>query len=196
MRDEMLQELTRAMDRHDSETGSHSRRVAGLVQRTLGELNWCGPDTELIVRAAAVHDIGKLEVSGAVLNKSGPLAPAEWRDIERHVTLGAKWLAAYPHTDQIVTIVRHHHERWDGSGYPSGLAGEQIPFGARVIAVADSFDAMTSDRPYRAAMPARRAAAILRVGRWKQWDGSVVDAFLRVVQVRHTEQRESVLACA
>ena len=103
--------------------------------------------------------------------------------METHPGRGAELLARYPDFARGVAIVRHHHERWDGQGYPDRRAGIDIPFGARVIAVADSFDAMTSDRPYRPGMPVERAAQILREGRGTQWDAQIVDAFLRTAAV-------------
>ena len=101
--------------------------------------------------------------------------------MKTHPQRGAELLARYPDFARGVEIVRHHHERWDGKGYPAGLAGFEIPFGARVIAVADSFDAMTSDRPYRRGMPPETAAQILRDGRGQQWDAQLVDAFLESI---------------
>lgn len=101
--------------------------------------------------------------------------------METHPDRGAGLLARYPDFAPGVDIVRYHHERWDGAGYPHGLKGQEIPFGARVIAVADSFDAMTSDRPYRPGMPVSRAVEILRAGRGQQWDPAIVDAFLRSI---------------
>jgi HD-GYP domain-containing protein (c-di-GMP phosphodiesterase class II) len=104
--------------------------------------------------------------------------------MEEHPVTGATLLKRYQDFTRGVALVRHHHESWDGTGYPDRLKGTEIPFGARVIAVADSFDAMTSDRPYRAGMPVGRAAAILRTGRGQQWDAALVDALLRSASVR------------
>jgi len=166
----------------DPETGSHARRVTRLVIGTLAVMGSRSPEWKPIVWAASLHDIGKLGIPQSILCKPGLLTREERRLIEQHATLGAELLSRFSALDQVVEIVRHHHECWDGTGYPHRLAGAQIPFGARVIAVADSFDAMTSDRPYRPAMTAERALAILEVGRWQQWDGAVVDAFVRALQ--------------
>jgi HD-GYP domain-containing protein (c-di-GMP phosphodiesterase class II) len=184
------------MELWDPETASHSRRVARLVRGLLSELGCSGAEGESIIWAAAVHDVGKLAVSRAVLAKPGRLDGAERRAVERHAAMGGEWLARFPHLELIRESVRHHHERWDGGGYPDGLAGLEIPFGARVIAVADSFDAMTSNRPYRPAMSIHQAAAVLRVGRWQQWDGSLVDSFLRVIARQQAATPETWLACA
>jgi HD-GYP domain-containing protein (c-di-GMP phosphodiesterase class II) len=140
-----------------------------------------GAEVDLIISAARVHDIGKIGVPDHILNKPGPLTPEERAIMETHPVLGADLLLRYPDFMRGVDIVRHHHESWNGTGYPSKLAGYAIPFGARVIAVADSYDAMTSDRPYRRGMTPARAAQILREGRGKQWDTSIVDAFLESI---------------
>jgi len=133
------------------------------------------------VAAARVHDIGKIGVPDAVLNKPGQLDPQERSLMETHADHGAELLRRHSGFARGVEIVRHHHESWDGTGYPHRLAGTAIPFGARVLAVADSYDAMTSDRPYRIGMAPQKAAAILRAGRGRQWDAPLVDAFLRSV---------------
>jgi putative nucleotidyltransferase with HDIG domain len=178
---ETLKRWKQAMELRDPGTGSHSHRVTRLVTGTLAELGCPGPEAEPIIWAASIHDIGKLGISNTVLAKQGSLTAQERTVIEQHATLGAELLACYPELGQVAEIIRHHHEQWNGRGYPDRLAGKEIPFGGRVIAVADSFDAMTSDRPYRLAMPVEHAVAILYAGRWHQWDGEIVDAFLRVI---------------
>jgi HD-GYP domain-containing protein (c-di-GMP phosphodiesterase class II) len=158
----------------------------------LTELALRGPEADLIITAARVHDIGKIALPDHILNKLGQLEPEEWTIMERHPVVGAEFLARYPDFRRGVEIVRHHHERWDGTGYPDGISGTAIPIGARVIAVADSFDAMTSDRPYRNGMPLRKAAQILRDECGMQWDAEIVDAFLRSIAERLVEEaRES-----
>jgi len=149
-----------------------------------------GPEVDLILAAARVHDIGKIGVPDAILNKAGRLTEEERATMEQHPVRGAALLQRYRDFVRGVAVVRHHHERWDGTGYPDGLAGMDIPFGARVIAVADSYDAMTSDRPYRTGMPIPKAAAILREGRGAQWDATIVDAFLRTI-ADHQGQAET-----
>ncbi len=180
---QMLENMADTVDLRDPYTGGHSRRVAEYCAAILREMGLHGPEVDLIVTAARVHDIGKIGVPDAVLNKPGPLTPEERAVMEQHPTKGADLLKRHGTFARGVAIVRHHHESWDGSGYPDRRAGTEIPFGARVIAVADSYDAMTSDRPYRAGMPAAKAAAILREGRGRQWDATVVDALLRTVLV-------------
>src|SRR5205823_6104683 len=119
----------------------------------------------MVVLAARVHDIGKIGVPDYVLNKEGRFTPEEEAIMQTHADRGADLLKRYSDFARGAEIVRHHHESWDGTGYPQKLKGRDIPFGARVIAVADSYDAMTSDRPYRKAMPHTKAAAILLDGR-------------------------------
>jgi HD-GYP domain-containing protein (c-di-GMP phosphodiesterase class II) len=113
-----------------------------------------------------------------ILQKPGRLTPDEIAIMQTHSEKGAELLSKYKNFSRGISMIRHHHERWDGNGYPAGLKGYAIPFGARVIAVADGYDAMTSDRPYRNALSARQAIQILLEGRGKQWDASVVNAFV------------------
>jgi HD-GYP domain-containing protein (c-di-GMP phosphodiesterase class II) len=155
--------------------------VTELTRGILEELQVGGPEAALIVLAARIHDIGKIGVPDEVLKKAGPLTPAEWEIMREHPVLGADLLSRYPGFERGVEIVRHHHERWDGGGYPDRLKGTAIPFGARVVAVADAYDAMTGHRPYRPGMAPHVAREILAGGRGVQWDSPIVDAFLRRV---------------
>jgi HD-GYP domain-containing protein (c-di-GMP phosphodiesterase class II) len=170
-----------AVDLRDPYTGGHSRRVAEYCAGILRKLELAGPEVDLIIAAARVHDIGKIGVPDEILNKPGRFTDEERAIMETHPDRGADLLARYPDFARGVDIVRHHHESWDGAGYPSKLAGYAIPFGARVIAVADSYDAMTSDRPYRRGMTPTRAVQILREGCGGQWDATIVEAFLRSI---------------
>ena len=160
------------------------------------QLGLHGPEVDLIVTAARVHDIGKIGTPDAVLNKPGKLDPAERAIMEQHPVAGAELLRRYRDFARGVALVRHHHESWDGTGYPDRLTGAAIPFGARVIAVADSYDAMTSDRPYRQGMPIPKAAGILRAGRGQQWDARIVDAFLRTLSLEDDGASPAPLAPA
>jgi len=178
---QLLENMADAVDLRDPYTGGHSRRVTEYSAAILRELGLHGPEVNLIVTAARVHDIGKIGTPDAILNKPGPLTDEERATMEEHPVHGAALLTRYRDFARGVALVRHHHESWDGTGYPDRLTGAEIPFGARVIAVADSFDAMTSDRPYRAGMPNAKAAAILHAGRDQQWDATIVDAFLRTI---------------
>jgi HD-GYP domain-containing protein (c-di-GMP phosphodiesterase class II) len=158
--------------------------VAELSESILRELGKSGPEANIILWAARVHDIGKIGIPDDVLHKVAPLTLEERALMETHPERGAWLLARYPDFAPGVALVLHHHERWDGHGYPHRLKGEEIPFGARVIAIADSFDAMTSNRPYRRALSLEKAATVLREGRGKEWDPALVDAFLRSIAHR------------
>jgi HD domain len=185
----LLESMADAVDLRDSYTGGHSRRVTEYTLQILHELSVIGPELDLIRSAARVHDIGKIGIPDQILNKPGRLTPEEKRIMDSHPAYGAELLTRYTDFARGMDIVRHHHERWDGQGYPDGLRGLDIPFGARVIAVADSFDAMTSDRPYRTGMPTDKAAQILREGRGLQWDVTTVDAFLRHLEKVHPQAK-------
>jgi HD-GYP domain-containing protein (c-di-GMP phosphodiesterase class II) len=181
---QLLEGMADAVDLRDPSSSEHSKRVADLVGGMLAELAMNGPESRLIRTAARLHDLGEIGVPDGVLLKDGLLTPEERRQLEAYPEQGAQLLQRYPDFRRGVAMVRSHHERWDGQGYPQGLAGTEIPFGARVIAVADSFDAMTTDRPYRRALSADRAAAILLEGRGNQWDPAMVDALLRSIAGR------------
>jgi len=183
----LLESMADAVDLRDPYTGGHSRRVTEYSLRILHEMGIIGPEVDLIRSAARVHDIGKIGIPDQILNKPGRLTDEEKRIMDSHPIRGAELLARYTDFARGMDIVRNHHERWDGEGYPDGLKGLDIPFGARVIAVADSFDAMTSDRPYRAGMPTDKAVQILREGRGQQWEPMIIDAFLRQLEIEHPQ---------
>jgi HD-GYP domain-containing protein (c-di-GMP phosphodiesterase class II) len=174
--------LTAALDRRDGYTGRHSEEVMGSA-RTLGRrmgLDAAGL-AELEV-AALLHDIGKILVPDSILNKSGRLTPDEHARMTEHPGHGAQILARVPGLEAVATIVRYHHERWDGAGYPDGLAGARIPLASRIIAVCDSFSAMTSDRPYRRAIARDDALAELRAHAGRQFDPDVAFAVASMVR--------------
>ncbi len=180
----LLEGMADTIDLRDPYTGGHSRRVADLCRDILSNLAVQGPEVELIFAAARVHDIGKISIPDEILSKPGKLTPEETAIMQTHSQVGADLLAQYADFARGKEIVLHHHEQWDGKGYPAGLKSAAIPFGARVIAVADSFDAMTNDRPYRKAMTVDRALQILTEGRGAQWDARVVDAFVATVRAK------------
>jgi len=154
----------------------HSRRVARYAAGIAREIGLPREQVERVRRAGAVHDIGKLEMPVAIVNKPAPLSASEFALVKRHSVAGEKMVAGLG-DPQLAAIVRHHHERIDGSGYPDGLAGEQIPLGARIVAVADTFDALTSTRPYRPASRHREALALLDLEAGSQLDPGAVAAF-------------------
>ena len=178
--DATLQALSNALDVRDSETEGHSRRVVEYMELIIAELAVAPDHLSTLRRGALLHDIGKIGVPDNVLRKPAALSDAEWVVMKRHPEHGARIISQIPFLEDVSRIVRHHHERWDGRGYPDGIAGEAIPLGARIFAVADSFDAMTSDRPYRRAMSVDEARTEVARCRATQFDPNVADAFGRV----------------
>lgn len=179
---QLLEGMADAIDLRDPYTGGHSRRVAAVCGEILGALSLQGLEADLILSAARVHDIGKIGIPDELLQKPCKLTSEERKFMETHVRVGAQLLQQYRDFARGKEFVLYHHERWDGGGYPAGLKGWEIPLGARVIAVADSFDAMTNDRPYRRAFTVVQALEILHQGRGIQWDPRIVDAFLTTQQ--------------
>jgi putative nucleotidyltransferase with HDIG domain len=177
LKDQTLELAAQALDARDRYTESHSIRVAELAGR-LGELLELGDrEVESIRTAGSLHDLGKIGVRDDILNKPGPLSEEEWEIMRRHPDIGADMIAQHSALADVAPLVRHHHERWDGSGYPAGLKGEVIPFGSRILSVADSFDTITGARLYRrsAMTPIEGVEDITR--RANQWyDPNVVDA--------------------
>ncbi|MEZ4522497.1 MAG: HD domain-containing phosphohydrolase [Thermomicrobiales bacterium] len=145
------------------------------------QLNLAPDEIASVERAARVHDLGKLVIDLSVLNKNEPLSAEEWELFRRHPADGANILTWFPEFNRSTAYVRHHHERWDGRGYPDGLSGASIPFGARILAVADSLDAMSSARPYRAPLTQEAILAEFTAYRGVQWDAAVVDALFALI---------------
>jgi response regulator RpfG family c-di-GMP phosphodiesterase len=175
-----LEALGSALDTRDVGTEAHSRRVHGYSMATAKEYGV--PDHHLtdIAHGVLLHDIGKIGIPDAILLKPGPLTPDEWKVMRRHPEIGRRLIENIPFLREAVPIIFHHHERWDGSGYPLGLKGEAIPLGARIFAVVDAFDAMTFDRPYSKAITFESAKAEIRRCSGTHFDPTVVQAFLRV----------------
>jgi putative nucleotidyltransferase with HDIG domain len=148
-KDQTLDLVAQALDARDRFTESHSTRVAELAARLGEHLELGGRNVELLRTAGSLHDLGMIGVRDDVLNKPGSLNEEEWEVIRRHPDIGADMIAQHSALAEVATLVRHHHERWDGTGYPAGLRGDVIPFGARILSVADSYDAITQARFYR-----------------------------------------------
>jgi GAF domain-containing protein len=173
-----VEALAAAMDMRDRRTARHSEDVVGLARR-VGELLELEAASLLELEfAARLHDVGKIQVPDAVLNKPGPLDPDESDVIRCHSAWGSETLSRIPGLEAVATIVRFHHERWDGSGYPDGLAGPRIPLASRIISVCDAYGAMTCDRPYRGAMEPHDALCEVRAGAGSQFDPAVVAALI------------------
>jgi HD-GYP domain-containing protein (c-di-GMP phosphodiesterase class II) len=165
----------REPDLHD-----HLEGVAGLASGVARALRMGAEERDEVIRAAELHDIGKVAVPDAILNKPGPLDESEWKFMREHTVIGERILAAAPALKGVAALVRSSHERWDGDGYPDRLAGEEIPLGARIVAVCDAYHAMTTERPYSPGMSHDEAIAELRLCAGTQFDPAVVDAFVRV----------------
>lgn len=174
--------LTRALDLRDHETERHCARVTDMAVRLAAKMGLRGEALEHVRRGAMLHDIGKLGVPDAILNKPGPLAEDEWAVMRRHPEYAYELLAPIKFLRPVLEIPYCHHERWDGSGYPRGLAGEEIPLTARIFAVVDVWDALTSDRPYRPAWPQRKVLAYLNAHAGDLFDPAVVKAFLSLIE--------------
>jgi putative nucleotidyltransferase with HDIG domain len=171
--------LSTAIDARDDVTPRHVRRVQHGTLSLARELGVTDEDTLCGLEAAALlHDTGKIAVPEHILNKPGRLTAAEFETMKRHAPIGAQIVASIEFPYPVAPVVRHHHENWDGTGYPDGLKGEQIPLGARILSVVDCFDALTSDRPYRGRMTAEQALRIIIDRRGTQYDPKVVDAFV------------------
>ncbi|MFO0909331.1 MAG: HD-GYP domain-containing protein [Isosphaeraceae bacterium] len=172
----VIRALTAAIDAKDPYTSGHSERVARIAVRIAEELGMPSNQRSDLYLMGLLHDVGKIGIDDAVLKKPGPLTPEEYRQIQRHVEIGVQILSDLKKLNHLLPGVRHHHESLDGTGYPCGLAGEAIPWEARILAVADSYDAMSSTRPYRRRLTPGQIDEILQRGSGVQWDPKVIDA--------------------
>jgi response regulator RpfG family c-di-GMP phosphodiesterase len=175
-----LEALGSAIDLRDGPTAGHSRRVLLYSIKIAEAIGGMEDQLESLGMGAWLHDIGKLAIPDSILLKPGPLSAQERQIMQRHVELGYDLVKGIPFLADAAEIILAHHERHNGSGYPRGLHGEAIPVPARIFAVADSFDAMTSDRPYRSALPVQTARSVIDAGRGELFDPEIVDAFFAV----------------
>jgi HD-GYP domain-containing protein (c-di-GMP phosphodiesterase class II) len=175
-------EIATSIARRDGYTGRHSADVGGLGLAVGHRLGVDPVELIELQFAAQLHDVGKIEVPDSILRCSSGLTERQWRIMRRHPVVGADMLAPVPGLQAVANIVRFHHERYDGRGYPIGLSGNRIPLPSRIIAVCDAYLAMTSDRPYRRAMPVQRAVAELEAGAGTQFDPEVVRALLDTIE--------------
>ena len=186
--DPALRALQRALAVRDRATHEHADRVRRFAMQLASRANVAD---ERLLRAldagAQLHDIGKLAIPDRLLHKPGPLTPGEYDEVKQHASIGADLLGAVSFTGPLAVIVRHHHENWDGSGYPDGRSGHDIPVGARILAIVDCYDALTSHRPYRRALGHDSAIAMIYERRGTMFDPEFTDAFLQIVwQLRPT----------
>jgi HD-GYP domain-containing protein (c-di-GMP phosphodiesterase class II) len=165
---------------------SHSIRVSLICQKIGEALNLRREEIELLRLMATLHDIGKIAIDQSILNKPGPLTEAEWGEIKKHPETGYHILLASPEYAEIAEDILSHHERYDGKGYPRGLKGEDIPFRSRIIAIADSYDAMTTDRPYRDAMSSKQAYEEIKRNSGTQFDPAIAKVFLELLDKAET----------
>jgi two-component system, cell cycle response regulator len=170
--------LLTALSERNPDLGSHLRDVTDLVAAVADALGVLEEERTPLLQAAALHDVGKVAIPDAILEKPATLDDAEWAFIRTHTLIGERILASAPALVEASELVRASHERVDGTGYPDGLAGEEIPLGSRIVAVCDAYDAMVSNRPYRTAMSREGAIAELRRGSGAQFDPVVVEAFI------------------
>lgn len=172
-----LQGLANALEAKDPYTRGHSERVARMARRVAQARGLAEASAEVVAQAGLLHDLGKIGIPEAILRKPGPLTEAEWELMRRHPVVGAQIVAPLEFFAEGGIVVRHHHERVDGSGYPDRLVGEAIPLGARIVAVADVYDALTSDRPYRARLPSAQAISRLQAQAGQALDRELVSTF-------------------
>jgi HD-GYP domain-containing protein (c-di-GMP phosphodiesterase class II) len=172
--------LAETIEKRDPYTGGHTRRVMDYALSLGNGLNLNDEEKTRLRLAAILHDIGKIGVRDKILLKTAQLDGEEIKNIENHTILGEEILKGIDHLDDILPGVRNHHERYDGSGYPDGLAGKDIDIIARIIAVADAYDAMTTDRPYRRARSHSQAVAEIKKGSGTQFDPQIVEVFLNI----------------
>lgn len=188
----LFEGMIRALDYRDTETQWHSWRVARFTRRIAEEVGITGEALMTIEQGALLHDIGKIGVRDSILLKPGPLTTDEWTEMRKHPEFGWRMLSKIPFLHDVAKIVYQHQERWDGRGYPQGLAGEQIVLGARIFVIADTMDAICSDRPYRQGSPLE--LALSEIGRLAgtQFDPSLVELFLRIPATEWSRIRTEV----
>ena len=174
----VMRALINAIDAKDTYTWGHSDRVALMAKRLGEQLQLDYLECERLYTAGLLHDVGKIGIPDSILQKAGPLTDEEFKEIKKHPEIGYAILQHLQQLSYVLPGVLHHHESWDGSGYPHGLQGDEIPLFGRILAVVDTYDAMTSCRPYRTAMPHEVARSKLSAGAGRQWDARIVAAFL------------------
>ena len=179
--DQTLAALMSALDARDRETEGHSSRVSYLTAKLGAALNFSHEQLKVLERGSLLHDIGKIGISDTILHKPGPLSKEEWVVMRRHPDIGAKIVEGIPFLEDTIPLIRHHQERWDGSGYPAGLRGEEIPILARMFSIVDTFDALTSKRPYRQKISTQEAVEYIREQAGVIFDPHIVEVFDRLI---------------
>jgi putative two-component system response regulator len=180
--DQIMIALAAAAEGKDPATAGHMQRMARCAVLLGAELGLARPQLDVLRYGALLHDIGKLAVRTEILSKQGPLTMDEYEEMQQHVLVGERICSCLWCAQQVAPIIRYHHERWDGGGYMEGLSGEQIPLLARIVSVVDAFDAMSADRPYSQASPPERVLRELRKGAGKQWDPTITETFVSLIE--------------
>lgn len=176
--------MVNALEAKSVWTRGHSERVAAFAQEIACELNLSETQRKAVTIASLLHDIGKIGTDNGILDKESSLSDYEYDNVKKHSVQGADILRGIRHFEDVVLMIRHHHERMDGTGYPDGLKGDQIPIGARIVYVADAFDAMTEARPYRSPISIEEAVSELRKNAGTQFDPVVVEAWSKVLKIQ------------
>jgi putative two-component system response regulator len=179
---QVIATLASEMNTRDTDIQAHTERIGEYASELGHRVNLSTADLHAVAYSILLHDLGRIGVSESILLKQGPLTDEELEAVRRHTEIGERIAAPLHGADRLGPIIRHHHERWDGDGYPDGLSGEAIPMGARIISIVDAFDAMTQYRPYREARSITEAIAELRRERAQQFDPRLVDEFVRVLE--------------
>ncbi|MBB6733115.1 HD domain-containing phosphohydrolase [Cohnella zeiphila] len=189
---EILELLARTSEYRDDDTGRHTQRVGELAYLVARAMGLAPSEAALIRQASPLHDIGKIGIPDSILLKPGRFTPEEFEQMKHHTTIGASILdgSSFPALQLAGTIAASHHEKWDGTGYPKGLSGHQIPLAGRIVAIADFFDALTHERPYKRAWTREEAVAEIERQRGAHFDPDVVDAFLSVIGESRARERE------
>ena len=178
---EFIKSIADMLEIRDFYTRGHSNRVAEYARVCSEAIGLKSEEVEFVTMSAHLHDIGKVGIPDSILKKNGKLTEEEYGVIKKHSEMGYKILKNIHGFDRFAVVVKHHHERWDGGGYPDSLKGEEIPLISRILTVADAFDAITSNRVYRNGMSVEVAVDEMLKNRWKQFDGDVVNAFIKIL---------------
>lgn len=194
--EQILAALAEGVEARDATTGGHLQRLSSYAMLLGRDLGLDDHETAALRSGGLLHDIGKLAVHEEVLRKPGPLTDEEAEEMRQHAAVGERMCGFFKLAPSVAEIVRHHHERWDGRGYPDGLKGKEIPYLARIISVVDAFDSMRSERPYQRRLPLHEVKRRLRAGAGRQWDPAITRAFLRLIERERLGQEPSRTAGA
>jgi putative two-component system response regulator len=185
--------LARSVEARDHYTTGHLRRMEYYSEQLAIAAGLSKDDITAVRYGAILHDVGKIRISDSILNKRGVLSPEEFATLKRHPEYSSQMISHMRFAPRVVPIVLGHHEKWNGKGYPQGLSGQHIPIGARIVAIVDAYDAMTTDRPYRRALDQHEAMNRLRAGSGKQWDPALIELFCSLIEqarLKHPSESE------